>query len=175
MKTRKLFVIAAPLAVFGFANAAQAQQAGKLFFEGDLVRGNTRQGQTGPTCVLASQFKRGESVVWRMRVHDATGKMLDDKGVKTVVIELSDGQKFPMKFGGHPPRASTDNFWATSWNIPENYPTGTLSYKVIATDAQDQAQTWEPFKIATSQLAVIPGTVEYTRPPAPPQPAQPKQ
>ena len=44
-----------------------------------------------------------------------------------------------------------------SWVIPEDQPAGSFTYKVVATDNQGSTQTWEPFKIATSQLRVIAG------------------
>src|SRR5258708_4810228 len=94
------------------APMAQAQQPQSIFLEGDMVRGNTGKGQTGPTCVLNSQFKHNENAVFRVRVRDITGKPLDDKGIRGVVIELSDGQKLPMRYGGHPPRGGIDYFWA---------------------------------------------------------------
>src|SRR5437667_2412068 len=89
MKT--LTISAVALSVLGFANVAQAQQAGKLFFEGDIIRG-AQAGAPGPFCVLNSQFKRLEKVVFRFRILDATGKPLDDKGLKTLVVQLPDGQ-----------------------------------------------------------------------------------
>jgi hypothetical protein len=136
---------------------ASAQQAGKLFFEGDVVRG-PQQGQAGPFCVLASQFKHREQVAWRVRVLDADGKQIDDHGLRSLVVELADGKRFDLAFKGHPPRPpQTDYFWSGSWVIPDEQPTGTLSYKVIATDLQGQTQTWEPFKIAASQLTIVPG------------------
>jgi hypothetical protein len=140
-----------------FCAPASAQQAGKLFFEGDLVHG-PQPGQAGPFCVLASQFKRKEEVAWRVRVLDADGKMVDDKGLKSLVVELADGKTFELKHKGHP-RAPpvTDFFWSGAWVIPEDQPTGSLTYKVIATDLQGQTQTWEPFKVAASQLTIVPG------------------
>src|SRR5260370_7010088 len=89
------------------APMAQAQQPQSIFLEGDMVRGNTGKGQTGPTCVLNSQFKHNENAVFRVRVRDITGKPLDDKGIKGAVIELSDVQNLPMQYAAHPPRPST--------------------------------------------------------------------
>jgi hypothetical protein len=141
---------------------AQAQQAQSIFIEGDMVRGNTGKGQTGPTCVLNNQFKHNENAVFRVRVRDITGKPLDDKEIKGVVIELSDGQKLPMRYGGHPPRGSIDYFWAAGWVIPDDYPTGSLYYKVVATDLQGRVQTWQSFQDPRSQLEVVAGTVQYS-------------
>jgi hypothetical protein len=136
---------------------ATAQQAGKLFFEGDLVKG-PQPNQAGPFCVLQSQFHRKEQVAWRVRVLDADGKPVDDKGLKSLVVELANGRTVELKHKGHPPRGTpTDFFWSGSWIIGEDQPTGTLTYKVIATDLQGKTQVWEPFKVAASQLTVIAG------------------
>ena len=151
------------VALFGLAEAANAQGAAgapRLFFEADMVRA-AQQGAPGPFCVLNNQFKRKEAVAWRIRVLDHTGKQVDDKGLKSLVVELSDGQKLPAKFGPHPPRGTaTDHFWSLSWVIPESYPMGSLSYKVVATDLQGQSQSWEPFKRQPTYLTVIPGEIE---------------
>ncbi len=154
--------LAVALAAFGLASAAtmagaQQPDASTLFFEGDMVRGATGGGVFGPVCVLASQFRRKEQVVWRVRLRDAAGQPLDATRVKSLTVELSDGQKFPLKYGPHPARGpATDYFWAGAWVIPDGYPTGSFSYKVTATDLQDKAHSWEPFKVGLSQLAVIP-------------------
>jgi hypothetical protein len=152
-----LSVLALCAAILASIEVADAQEAKRLFFEADMVR-HAQEGQAGPFCVLANQFKRKEAVAWRIRVLDQSGKNMDDKGLKSVVVELSDGQKLPAKFGGHPPRGTpTDFFWSLHWVIPADYPTGSLVYKVVATDLDGRTQTWEPFKRAPTQLTVIAG------------------
>jgi hypothetical protein len=145
--------------------SAHAQQApGKpLFFEGDMVRGAGEAGRTGATCVLANQFKRREMVVWRIRVRDEAGQNVSPEGLKSLVVELPDGQSFPARFGPHPRGKPTDNFWATSWIIPADYPTGTLSYTVVATALDGRVHRWSPFNVAPSQLAVVEGDVTFTK------------
>jgi hypothetical protein len=101
-KTSTFAAIALSGAVLGLNSGAQAQVAGaKLFFEGDMVRG-AQAGAPGPFCVLDNQFRHLEKVVWRLRILDENGKPLDDKGIKSVVIELPDGQKMDARFGPHP-------------------------------------------------------------------------
>ena len=135
----------------GLASVAQAQttQPSRLTFEGDMVLGRA--------CVLTSQFKHGQPVVWRVRVTDPkTGQQLDDKGLKSLVVEFSDGQKFPMRFHAHPPgSAPTDLFWVGTWTIPDSYPTGGFSYKILATDMDGKETEWQPFKVAASQFTVV--------------------
>ena len=176
MDARKLSMTAlswaASWAVFGFANVAAAKEAQKLFIEGDIVRGNTPNGITGPVCVLANQFKRKENVVFRIRVRNIGGQPLDDKNIKGIVVELSDGQKFPAAYRSRPPTAvraafglsePTDYFWSAAWLIPQDYPTGSLSYRVVATDMGGNTQSWTPFKDPRSLPLVMSGDVEFIK------------
>ena len=95
----KFSALALSAACLALTPAAKAQDAGKrLFFEGDMVRSG-QPGQAGPFCVLANQYKRKEGVAWRIRVLDQNGAQMDDKGLQSVVVELSDGQKLTTKFG----------------------------------------------------------------------------
>ncbi len=145
------------LLALGVAPLAEAQSNKPLFIAADMVRG---VGGSGPVCVLSNRFMRKEEVAWRIRVQDATGQQLDDKGLKGIVVELSDGQKFPARFGGHPPKEPTDHLWSTAWSIPEDYPTGSFNYKVIATALDGSTQTWEPVNTKPSLLTIIAGTFE---------------
>jgi hypothetical protein len=159
----KTLAILSGVALSAALLSSGSAQAVNLFFEGDMVRGATQDGATGATCVLTSQYMRKEHVVWRVRVLDETGAQLDDKGLQSLVIELSDGQQFPAHFGHHPRGKPTDDFWATSWGIPADYPTGTISYKVIATDLDGTVHEWRPFNVNLSDLAIIPGEVTFTK------------
>ncbi|MBV9376590.1 MAG: hypothetical protein JO320_16295 [Alphaproteobacteria bacterium] len=145
------------LFVLGLARLAEAQNAASLFIAADMVRG---PGGSGPVCVLSSRFMRKEEVAWRIRVQDISGKELDNKGLKGVVVELSDGQKFPARFGGHPPKEPTAYLWSTAWVIPDDYPTGTFNYKVVATSLDGTTQTWEPVNTKASLLTIVAGTFE---------------
>src|SRR5215469_14221561 len=116
--------LALPLA-FGVTSLAEAQISKPLFFVADMVTG---PGGSGPVCVLSNRFMRKEKVAWRIRVQDATGKELDNKSLKSLVVELSDGQQFQAHFGGHPPKAPADHFWSTAWTIPADHPTGSFNY-----------------------------------------------
>src|ERR1700733_11792213 len=94
MRTSTFVAIALSGAVLASTNGTQAQVSGpaKLFFEGDVVRGG-QPGAPGPVCVLNNQFKHLEKVVWRLRILDQNGQALDGSGLKSLVIELPDGQK----------------------------------------------------------------------------------
>lgn len=163
---KALAVSVVVLSALGFGHVAQAQPGKKLFFEGDIVRGN-QAGAPGPGCVLASQFLHLEKIVWRFRVLDQAGNSLDAKGLKSLVVEMPDGQKVNARFGPHPPPRegpAEDHFWTAAWVIPEAYPSGTFAYKVIATDLEGRAHTWEPFKRTASQLQVLAGKIDIKKP-----------
>ncbi len=163
MRMLRVISFAALACTLALTASAQAQQK-RLFFEGDMVRG-AQAGAPGPFCVLNNQFKHRESVAWRIRVLDQDGKPVDDKGLNSLVVELPDGQKITAHYHGHPPKPpQTDHFWSTSWIIPADYPTGTFAYKVVATDLDGQTHTWEPFKIASSQLTIVAGEIEIKKP-----------
>jgi hypothetical protein len=159
MRTLTLSAVALSVVVAGFSAGAYAQvrttPAGKLFFEGDIVR-HALEGQQGPFCVLQNQYKRGEAVAWRIRVQKPDGTPADASYLKSVEVQLGNGQKLPAHYGGHgmPP---TDFFWSLFWTIPGNFPTGSLGYKVNATMQDGSVVTWEPFTRATTQLMVIAG------------------
>ena len=154
-KTALCALAACSVAAIGFAGGAQAQQAKKLFFEGDIVR-HALADQAGPFCVLNNQYKRNEAVAWRIRVMQPNGEVADDKVLKSVVVELGNGQKLPAGFKPHgaPP---TDHFWSLFWTIPADFPTGSLGYKVIATMNDGSTVEWVPFIRPTTQLMVVAG------------------
>src|SRR6476661_4941120 len=102
MRTSIRWCVLVLLASVGSTQIATAQETKRLFFEADMVR-HALEGQAGPFCVLANQFKRKEAVAWRIRVLDQTGAQADDITLKSVVVELSDGQKLNVKLGRRPP------------------------------------------------------------------------
>lgn len=144
---------AALLAVASTSALAQSPQ--KISFSGDMVLGNTPRMER-PPCILTSRFVRGDQIVFRMRLTDAaTGQDVDAAGVTSVTVEVSNGQSLPMKFGPHPRGQATDRFWTAAWIIPKDHPTGTLNYKVVAVAKDGATLSWEPFKVAASQLTVV--------------------
>ena len=162
MKIITVSAIALTVAALGFASGAQAQAPaqqsqppGKLFFEGDIVR-HALPAQAGPFCVLVNQYKRGEAVAFRIRTLLPNGQIADDKAIKSLVVELGNGQRLPASYKPHgaPP---TDYFWSFFWTIPADHPTGSIGYKVIATMNDGSTVEWKPFNRATTALMVVAG------------------
>jgi len=165
------------LAAVACAGTAHAQAPQKLFVEGDIVRGNTPDGATGPICVLANQFMRRENAIFRIRVRDAAGRPLDDKKLKSVVVQLMGVQTLAARYASRPPAnviaalklpGPIDYWWTAAWRIPGDFPTGTVTYKVMVTDMEGNSQEWAPFNDPRSWPTVLDGQVEFRRPQANP-------
>jgi hypothetical protein len=159
MRMISISAVLAAAAALGSVSGAQAQQpARRLFFEGDIVR-HALPNQAGPFCVLTNQFKHNEAVAFRIRVLQPSGEVADDKLLKSVVVELGNGEKLPAHYGPHgsPP---TDYFWSLYWTIPPTHPTGSIGYKVIATLNDGSVEEWKPFNRAPTALMVVAGEPE---------------
>jgi hypothetical protein len=98
-------------------------------------------------------------------VRDASGKLLDDKGLKSLVVEMPDGQKLAGYYWRpSAPRAARLFLGRAVWIIPADYPSGTLgSYKAVAIDMQGHTATWEPIRRPDSYPVVLPGAIEFTK------------
>jgi hypothetical protein len=159
MKSLTLSAIVLSIGITGISGDVYAQMrtepAGKLFFEGDIVR-HRLDGQQGPFCVLQNQYKRGEAVAWRIRALQPSGAVADDMVLKSVIVELGNGETLPAEYKSHGDPA-TDYFWSVFWTVPANFPTGSLGYKIIATMEDNSVVTWEAFTRPATQLMVIEG------------------
>jgi hypothetical protein len=155
--------LALTAAMLGLASGAQAQQqAKKLFFEGDIVR-HALPNQAGPFCVLVNQFKRNEAVAFRIRVLQPSGEVADGTVLKSVVVELGNGQKLPAAFKPHG-NPATDHFWSLFWTIPADHPNGSIGYKVVATMNDGSVVEWKPFNRPTTALMVVDGEPDMKKP-----------
>ena len=142
-----------------------AAPAGDLAAKTLIVYADTTSGSLGTTdeekaalsCVQKNRFPQGESIVWRVRVMSPiTGKQMTDKDLKIVTLTFPDGTTKDMKFGPHPKGKTDDYFWAASFKIPADYPTGAFKYKLVATGLDGLTGTFDQFNVASSLLQVIP-------------------
>lgn len=138
----------------GNSTASSAASA-RLFIQADTVIGGANLAEDESSCVQQSEFERNEEIVWRAKVFDgATGQPLDDSALSTVEVKLAD-QTLTMKYGDHPHSNPTDSFWTVSFTIPADYPTGALSYTVVATAADGRTGEFDELNSAPSRLNVI--------------------
>ena len=80
MRTSIRWCVLVLSASVGSTQIATAQEAKRLFFEADMVR-HALEGQAGPFCVLANQFKRNEAVAWRIRERIRAHQFLASDGL----------------------------------------------------------------------------------------------
>lgn len=111
-------------------------------------------------CVNDNLFPKNSEIVWRARVTDpVTGTELGDEAL-TVSLALGDGQVFDMRYGSHPRENPTDFFWTASFDIPIDYPSGTLSYTINATATDGRTGSFVPFNVAPSLLRITDDVLE---------------
>jgi hypothetical protein len=144
------------------ASNTTAAQTTYLSVVADTVQGPlnlTDEQKAVQSCVDAGHFPRNSQIVWRVRVVDPlTGQGMDDTLV-SVQVKLGDGQVIDLKYGDHPKNTPTDSFWAGSFNIPADYPSGTLSYEVAATGTDGRTGVFKPFNVASSLLTITTDTL----------------
>lgn len=137
-------------------SSASAQASKNLILSADMVIGSGSTPAPAKACVLQSTFKRGQEVVFRIRVYDpATGNQMDDKALSSVTVSLPNGQTLKASYSGHPATNPVDHFWAVSWKIPANYPTGTISYTATAMATDGRTGTFDNFKVTPSLLTIV--------------------
>lgn len=146
------------------AQTGPQEVAANLVIHADTVFGPTNipeKERATLVCVLASRFPRNSEIVWRARVVDpVSGQELDDSALASVQVKLADGQVFDLHYGAHPQDEPADFFWTTSFDIPTDYPTGTLEYEIVATHTDGRTATFVPFAVAPSLLTITDEVLE---------------
>lgn len=106
--------------------------------------------QADAICVVDSRFERGHKLVFRANVLDlASNTTLEDAKVKAV---LATGDEFEMKIGPHGEEGTL--LWTVLWDIPQDFPTGTLDYKIVA-EVDGEEYTYQPFDVSLSKLTIL--------------------
>jgi hypothetical protein len=162
-----VFVISVAVVLMGAGFMANAKDQGpkekNLFVSANTVLGGRGVPfPSGPVCVLTNRYPQGQQVVWRIKVFNPAGNPMDDTQLNSVVVTVPDVEggvhEFEAEFGGHPPGPfPTDFFWAATWEIPSDYPTGTFPYEVVATARGHRAGRFEEFNVGPSLLTIVPG------------------
>ncbi len=173
LNRRKALTLAAPsLVVFaaGCATAAPTAPApapvattDKLLIAADVVQGskNVPQAQAAlKSCVLSSRFPRNSEIVFRVRVYDPhTGDLMDGAALSGVQVQLANGTNVDLNYGAHPKDPPNEYYWANSWVIPKDAPTGTLRYSIQATANDGRTGEFEPISVAASLPSITDETL----------------
>lgn len=126
---------------------------------GYFVTGATLRGHTnpqGPVCVANTVFFPGEMIVFHADIFDAeTGELMDaddiaERNVR-LTVRLDPGEELSLGFIPHGEPENPDVwYWAAAWEIPADYPTGTITYTLEATDDEGRTGTFTPIEQAAS-------------------------
>lgn len=136
---------------WAFSNFEAAAQEGQDYvIVSDVIRGSGGE-PTGPSCVETNLFDRGEQVVWRAVVFDAsTGEIVnspdavESRGLQ-MTVQPEGQDALEMEFGAHPPDTPSEDqifYWTAAWVIPPNV-SGKLKYTLTVEDADGGQGTFE--------------------------------
>jgi hypothetical protein len=134
--------------------------SGKLVIWGDVALFE-RPG-TPNNCILTNRFSKGQRVGFRMTAIDGGSGDVENTAVLTAHVKY--GGKtidIPMRWrggGGATPRgylSAPVNLWTGFWVVPDDAPTGTLSYTITGTDRFGRMASFTPFSYETSQITIV--------------------
>lgn len=127
--------------------ATTATEEPSIVVFGDTINSHL---QADAVCVVDSRFERGHTIVFRANVVDQeTNKTVEDAKVKVV---LATGDEYEMKIGPHGEEGTL--LYTVSWTIPDDFPTGTLDYKIVA-EVDGKEYTYQPFDVSLSKLTIL--------------------
>ena len=114
-------------------------------------------------CAKSSVFARGQRIIWRMEVVDTNGgQILRGDDVEKATLKLPTGEELALRYGRHGASDNPDNgpgtnwFWTTGWDIPLDYPLGTLVFTVDVTTKSGVSATFK------DPLRTLPGPNDPT-------------
>jgi len=142
----------------GPATAAPATQS--LIVDGDMVlTGEGPLATADPTqaCTERNLYPQGDQVLFRVRVIDpVTQQPMDDTQLASVTRTMPDGTTHALQYGGLSRGQSRDHAWKYIWEIPDDYPTGTVNYQITAVDKLGRTGTYFTWDSPPSELTITP-------------------
>ena len=109
---------------------------------------------TGSGCFQTNYAHRGELCVIRARVIDPiTGLDMTDEDLESVTWKLANGENISLHYSEHGDVG--DTFWASAWEVPLNFPTGTFAYTLEAVANVGRTGTYSQFLVDASVLTIV--------------------
>jgi len=145
--------------------ASYYEPVGPFFFYVETLTANTNPPNKygfAPTvaCIQSGVFKRGMKIVVRFEVLDTkTGKRVTDKDGANIRMILPHGEEVIARWtirGSVNALPDSAWMWDTSWDIPPDYPVGSLDYRIVVTTKDGRTGTFTPpiQKTATADTRV---------------------
>ena len=131
--------------------ASYYEPVGPFFFYVETLTstGPSRYGviSTVP-CVQSGVFKRGMRLVFRAEILDtSTAKRVTDKDGTTVKVRLQHGEELTARWAIRGSAAALPDsawMWDVAWDIPPDYPVGSLDYTIVITAKDGRTATFIP-------------------------------
>ena len=146
--------------------ASYYEPVGPFFFYVETLTstGPSKYGFT-PTqaCIQSGVFKRGMRMVVRFEILDtSTGKRVTDKDGANIKLLLPHGEEIPGRWtirGSVAAMPDSAWMWDTTWDIPPDYPVGSLDYRIAITVKDGRTATFTPpiqkAKTADTRVRII--------------------
>src|SRR5262245_3477068 len=127
------------------------EPVGPFFFYVETLTstGPSRYGLTATqACIQSGVFKRGMRIVFRFEVLDtSTGKRVTDRDGATLKVVLPHGEEVSARWAIRGSAAAMPDsawMWDSSWDIPPDYPLGSLDYRITVTTKDGRMTTFTP-------------------------------
>ena len=134
------------LSIAGCGGGDGAEEPNYLAIASDTV--------TGSGCFQTNYAHRGELCVIRARVVDPiTGLDMTDEEIESVIWKLANGENISLHYSEHGDVG--DTFWASAWEVPLNFPTGTFAYTLEAVANDGRTGTYSQFLVDASVLTIV--------------------
>ena len=146
--------------------ASYYEPVGPFFFYVETLTstGPSKYGFT-PTqpCIQSGVFKRGMRMVVRFEILDtSTGKRVTDRDGANIKLILPHGEEIPGRWtirGSAAAMPDSAWMWDTSWDIPPDYPVGSLDYRITIGAKDGRTATFTPpiqkAKTADTRVRII--------------------
>jgi len=99
-------------------------------------------------CVQSGVFKRGMRLVFRYEILDiSTGKRVTDKDGATTKVRLQHGEELTARWlirGSVNALPDSAWMWDVAWDIPPDYPVGSLDYTITVSTKDGRTGTFIP-------------------------------
>ena len=134
------------LSIAGCGGGDGAEEPNYLAIASDTV--------TGSGCFQTNYAHRGELCVIRARVVDPiTGLDMTDEEIESVIWKLANGENISLHYSEHGDVG--DTFWASAWEVPLDFPTGTFAYTLDAVANDGRTGTYSQFLVDASVLTIV--------------------
>jgi hypothetical protein len=156
-RVSKLPLLVALVAAVAAAGAPAAQAtdapfpmnpwpAANVAYAWDVITLTSSGGKVRPVtgvCVQQSVFRRGNQVIFQaVTTRSKDGKVMNGRDFGRMVVRIPGQQEIVMTFrplGGRPD-ATSPWVWVGVWNVPDDFPLGSMSYEVVAVTKRTKTQ-----------------------------------